>query len=339
MKTIYLTVDTECHDFQRANQYIDGYDGRNYWGIKKILELGRELNIPINFFVDVGESIEYGDSFIKSVIEVIHDYDQPVFFHLHPDYITGDHTRSFLWEYSYTEKLDIFHKGLEIYKRFANKGDTLIFRAGRYGVDSEFYDILAQSGIKILDLSYLGGPNNMCKVTYDEVKVYNTGTLYKGLELLPNTRFIALDLFGIKKCVGLDTADATFSEFKRYLQRTELSNLVLTMHSWNFIRKWFFAHSLIRGDKAMERKFRKSVKFAQDRGFSFGNLNDYVRVPDHDELINMSEGPFGIIRSIANNFVRFQKIARLNKKYFIIYSLFYMFVAIVIAVGVWIVII
>ena len=88
MKKIFLTVDTECHDLGKANQYIYGNKGKEAFGIVKILELAKELNLPVNFFLDVGECRKYGREFIQKIVNTIHSYNQPIFFHLHPDYIS-----------------------------------------------------------------------------------------------------------------------------------------------------------------------------------------------------------------------------------------------------------
>ena len=37
MKKIYLTVDLECHDICRKNQYIDGKCKNGEYGLKKML--------------------------------------------------------------------------------------------------------------------------------------------------------------------------------------------------------------------------------------------------------------------------------------------------------------
>ncbi len=324
MKTIYLTVDTECHDWEKVNLYIYGRKNGEDWGIKKILELAKKQGIPVNFFVDVGECRKYGDSFIEQMVALIHSYGQPVYFHLHPDYLSNDHTRTYLWEYSYEEKQKIISLALAEYRRFAMSQDKIIFRAGRYGVDNDVYEILSRQNIEILDLSYVYGARKMCHISEEDLHVKNCSTRYKEINILPNTRFIAFDYFGKKKCVGLDSADATFNEFKRFIQRTSLNNIVWTMHSWNFIRKWFFIPKYFQGDKAMVRKFQKSVKLAKQAGFSFGDLSDYVYKQEDDELLNLCEGFKGKMLGLFNNFVRFQKIARLNKKYFMIYFLAYL---------------
>ncbi len=322
MKKIFLTVDTECHDIDKVNQYIYGEKGNNKFGIVKILELGKKYDVPVNFFLDVGECRKYGRQFILDIVDVIRSYGQPIFFHLHPDYISGDSARTFLWEYSEEEQREIITKALEDYKSFVDAGDRLIFRAGRYGVNSSTYDILSELDYDVLDLSYLCNNNKMCKLDTNDVNTQNAAIKYKGVTLLPNTQFVGFDLFGRKKCIGLDSADATYSEFKKIIKASRLDNLIFTMHSWNFIKKWFFLKKYIQCDIAMERKFRKSVICARKNGYEFADLRNYAFKEERDELINPYKK--NKISCIINNFFRFQKIARLNKKYFVFYSAMYL---------------
>ena len=322
MKKIYLTVDTECHDIDKANQYIYGKKGNKEFGIVKILELGKKYDVPVNFFLDVGECRKYGRQFISDIVDIIRSYDQPIFFHLHPDYISGDPTRTYLWEYSEKEQREIISEALEDYKSFVEVGDKLIFRAGRYGVNSTTYDILSELDFEVLDLSYLCNNNKMCKLDTSEVNTQNAAVKYKGVTLLPNTQFVGFDLCGRNKCIGLDSADATYSEFKKIIKSSGLHDVVFTMHSWNFIKKWFFLKNYIQGDGAMERKFRKSVIYARKHGYEFADLGEYEFKEEKDELINPYKKDK--IGCIINNFLRFQKIARLNKKYFVFYSAIYL---------------
>lgn len=323
MRKIFLTVDTECHDIKKADQYIYGRKEKDLWGISKILELAEINKIPVNFFVDVGEAIEYGDKFIQDIVDEIHTHNQPVFFHLHPDYISGDKNRTFLWMYDYQEKQNIFDKAYNIYSKFAGENDRLVFRAGRYGVDYEMIDILKHFDKQVLDLSYVYDAPKMCHLSNKDLKTKNRAVKIDNVIILPTTRFVGFDYFGIKRCIGLDSADATYNEFKRFIDNTKLSNIVYTMHSWNFIRKWFFASHFFLGDRSMVRKFEKSVKYAQKRGFEFCDLRNYEYIPEEDEVINMCSGIKGKVLGIFNNYFRFKKIARLNKRYFLLYSVFY----------------
>lgn len=103
-KRIYLTVDVECHDIKRRNQYIDGKCSKGKYGLEKILILGKKNDIPINFFFDIVEMFEYGESYVLEIVSLIQKYEQNIYFHLHPNYVTKNHEKSFLWQYTYDEK-------------------------------------------------------------------------------------------------------------------------------------------------------------------------------------------------------------------------------------------
>ena len=70
-KRIYLTVDTECHDVQKLNEYITGKTKKGLYGLEKILQLGKELDIPINVFLDIPECHTYGDDHIYSLVNTV----------------------------------------------------------------------------------------------------------------------------------------------------------------------------------------------------------------------------------------------------------------------------
>ena len=113
VKKIYLTVDTECHQIENLNRTIYGKtaNGKVY-GIEKILQLGQELNVPVNVFLDVPECHRYGDDHTQAIVDLVNKYGQPIFLHVHPDYI-GDPNRKHLWEYTEEEQREILKIALE----------------------------------------------------------------------------------------------------------------------------------------------------------------------------------------------------------------------------------
>ncbi len=320
MKQIFITVDTECHDIERINQYIYGEYKSGECGLKRILELGKEQEIPINFFFDIGECKRYGDEYALKIVNLIHSYNQPIFFHFHPNYISDDDKRTYLWEYSKEEQEKYYKEALDIYTRFCGEKDRLIFRAGRYGVEPQFYDILNEYHNCVLDLSYFNGNMKMCRLPKEEVNTINKPVIYKGVTILPNTTYIGFDYFGKKASFILNCANTTHDEFKSLIDRTNLSNLVYTMHSWDLMKKWFFNTKFVTLDKHVEKRLKKNIKYAKKKGFSFGNLNNCsCNVEDNDEQLNLCKGFWGKIKGLFNNYVRFWIIGRLNKKYFLFY--------------------
>lgn len=318
MRRIYLTVDTECHNITQINQYIYGNKGDDAFGIPQILEVAKELDIPVNFFLDVCECMRYGNQYIEDIVNLIHRYDQPIWFHFHPNYVSGDDNKSFLWQYSEDEQRNLLKEGIKIYQKYCGKQDRLVFRAGRYGVNPTTYKILKEFGVEVLDLSYFSHSAKMCHLPTEELKTLNVPVRYEGVTLLPNTTYIGFDYFKKFHAFILNVAMTPYNEFRRFIKQTKLNDVVYTMHSWDFIRKWFFAKEYIQGDKYVIRRFRKCVNVARSQGFVFSSLSDFeFKENAPDELINLCKGASGSIMGLFNNFNRFFGIGRLTPKYFI----------------------
>ena len=326
MKRIYLTIDTECHDIKKRNLYIDGNLPKGNCGLDFMLKLGKSLGIPLNFFVDVAEAREYEIAFVQEIVKTIKLYGQNVYLHLHPDFITGDKSKTFLWEYSYDEKKHILEEGLAIYKDLLGE-DAQFFRVGRYGADSEMYQALRDLGVKLTDLSYCYRCPKMCHLYYDDIKIKNKRKTYYNQLILPNTRYKGFYFGKFEHFINLDANDTTFDEFKRFISKTDSECIVMTMHSWNFIKKYFFSNKISLNRQAV-RKFKKMVQYAQESDFEFCDLRDNPpeAKDEKDEIIDLCNSPIGTIKMYINTFIRFQSIARLNKKYFIFYTFFYSFI-------------
>ena len=168
MKKIFLTIDIECHDISKYDYYIDGKIGNENYGLRKILEICKDNGIILNCFVDFAECHRYGDAFIEEIIHLISEYNQPIHLHLHPNYITGDDSRTFLWEYSLEEQRAILKTGFEDYRRLVGK-ECSVFRIGRYGCDANMYKALMDFN-DIIDLSYCYSFDSMC---HFDAGVYN----------------------------------------------------------------------------------------------------------------------------------------------------------------------
>ncbi|MBE5741939.1 MAG: hypothetical protein E7360_01310 [Clostridiales bacterium] len=328
MKKIYITVDTECHDINQVNSYIWGKVKDKEYGIKFILEQGKKYNIPINFFFDMCESFRYGQEYSKEIIETIRKYNQPIYLHIHPNYISGNDDKSFLWQYTKEEQKDILRKGFQQYCDLLGKEKCAAFRVGRYAACLEMYECLQELGVETIDLSYCYNNHKMCHLYFDEINVINRPKIFKGQTVLPNTRFVCLDFLGVKKSLNTDVHEATLQEIKEVLKEESLEHVVLTMHSWHFIDKAFYRKK-IRGDKRQIKKFNKLIQYCLNKGFEFDRIENLTyRDNCSEELltekeINNCRGVRGKIKSLFFNFSRFQEIAKLNKKYFFIYAGFY----------------
>ena len=337
MRRIYLTIDIECHDIKKRNLYIDGSTQDGGCGLEHILKLAKGLNIPVNCFLDIPEAKVYGEKYIQDIISLIESYNQHVYLHLHPDYITGNHDKSFLWQYDRDSKKEIVEEGCNLYQKYTGH-EVDYFRVGRYGADPEMYEALTETVGSVCDLSYCTNCNKMCHLQYDDVKTNNKVTSYKGHTIFPNTRYIGLKVGRRKVFINLDASDSTYNEFTRLIRTTKLNQLVFTMHSWNFIKKYFFLAHYLSLDKYEEKKFKKMVDFARKNGFEFCDLRNTppcVQKQEDDEIIDLCKSYRDFPSMIMNNFTRYRRIGRLNKKYFLFYAACYLICLVILCILLW----
>ncbi len=322
-KKIYLTVDTECHNINNLNKSIYGRtkNGESF-GIEKILQLGKELEIPINVFLDIPECHRYGDEHIQTIIDLVNQYEQPIFLHVHPDYI-GDAKRKHLWEYTEDEQRSILKNALDDYYRFCGPHQKVVFRAGAWGVNDITYkvlrELLPEKQYEIIDLSYVYMSNWRCHLSYEEYGAANAARKYKGVTILPNTTYIGFDYCGKKQTTSFSVPNPNFGIFKKIIDHNTLHDITFTMHSWDFIKRWFFLPQYIAGDKYIIRKFKKCVRYAKQNGYEFENLVNFSLVEESDQCQNLCRGLWGKITCLWYNYFTFALIGRSYKKYALLY--------------------
>ena len=336
-KRIYLTVDTECHNIDKLNQYIPGKTKKGVYGLEKILQLGKELSVPINVFLDIPECHAYGDEYIQQWIDLVKKYDQPVYLHVHPDYI-ADPNRKHLWEYSKDEQREILKQAFADYKRFCGEHDRIMFRAGAWGVNNDTYEVLSEllpeSGAsEIVDLSYVYHSRWRCHLSYEEYGAANASRKYKDITCFPNTTYIGFDFFGKQYTFELSVPNRSFLEFKRVIDQNTLSNITYTMHSWDFLKRWFFMPDALGAKDYQIRTFKKCVAYARKKGYVFSDLKDYTLVEEPDQCINLCTGLRGKLECIWYNYLRFAENGRSYKKYALLYFSPYILLLLIVVLG------
>ncbi len=323
VKKIFLTVDTECHDIQKINRYIIGDTPGGNYGLEKILRLGKELSVPVNVFLDIPECHSYGENYIKNLVSLIRQYGHSIYLHIHPDYI-ADPKRKHFWEYTKEEQKDIFRIAISDYIRLCGNQEKLFFRAGAWGVNSDTYEALSEIrpefGLsEIVDLSYVYQSRRRCHLSYKEYGAANSCKIYKGIMVFPNTTYISFDYFGKQRTLGLSVPDTCFGEFKKIMNQNNLSNTVYAMHSWDFLKRWFFLPDKLLGDELRIRKFTKCIAYAKKRGYIFDDLENIEMFQEKDQCINLCKGLRGKITCLWYNYIRYAQIGRTYKKYAILY--------------------
>lgn len=325
MKKIYLTVDVECHDISLVNQYIWGRSKKDESGLKKILELGKEMDVIINFFVDFPEVIRYGEKYLLEIVSLIKSYNQPIHLHVHPNYISGNDYKTFLWEYSYKEQKEILEKSRKIYLDIM-KAEPTAFRAGRYGVDENTYKALYEVMPNIIDCSYSNGNKKMCHLSKEIFGSRNGYKIFNKIKCIPTTSFIIFDLFGIKKWMGIDLAQMHKMEYISFLKDIKGKDFILTMHSWHFIDRKFWNKTENVKIKSKEiKKFKEFINLSKKEKYEFLeiNLKNFNLKQSEDFEFNYPKNFKNKMFSLIINFLRFQEISKINKKYFKLYLFFY----------------
>ena len=322
-KKIYLTVDTECHNLEKLNHYITGKTKKGTFGLEKILELGKEMNVPVNVFLDIPECHAYGEKYMQDLVDLVKHYNQPIFLHVHPDYI-ADPKRKHLWEYTKDEQREILRQAIKDYKRFCGNQDRLFFRAGAWGVNNETYEVLSEllpesGATEIIDLSYVYHSRWRCHLSFEELGTANACKKYKGVTVFPNTTYIGFDYLNKPYAFEFCVPTPSLGELKTVIRQNSLSNITYTMHSWDFIKRWFFLPNYIAGNTRRIRVFKKIVEYARKKGYEFADLRTFEMINEEDECLNICQGIRGKLSCLRYNYMRFAENGRSYDKYSILY--------------------
>lgn len=323
-KRIFLTVDVECHNLVKKNYYIDGLINNKCYGLKKILEVGKELNIPINFFYNFSELHKYGEEYVREIISLITSYNQTICLHVHPSFIER-FGKPFFWEYSLEEQQRIIELSFSDYGHLCNRSPSA-FRAGGYGVNADTYKALnLQSNRKIFDLSYCHAYGSKCRY-------YNNGFVNGIIEdgniiIVPNTRFCGMRFLNKKKYVNFDISCCFKNEIRAVFKRNRTNHLICTMHSWSLMKHFYFRDGSLKADRKNIDKIVYLVNMAKEYGYTFSSFDEVLKTNEiicRDEPLDICDSFYRRIIGLFNTFFRMQITARYNKKYLFLYCGFYL---------------
>ena len=121
-----------------------------------------------------------------------------------------------------------------------------------------------------------------------------------------------------------------FGEFKKVIDQNKLNSITYTMHSWDFIKRWFFLPNRIAGNERQIKIFKKCVNYAKRKGYVFSDLRDFTLQEDADQCINLCDTLPGKIRGLWYNYLRFAENGRSFKKYALLY--FFLFLPIILLI-------
>ena len=93
------------------------------------------------------------------------------------------------------------------------------------------------------------------------------------------------------------------------------------MHSWNFIKRYFYLKKFTGADTFAEKKFKKMIIFAKEQEFEFCDLsqNPPKCSINNDEVVDLCIGIKAKLLMLYNNYLRIKILGRQNIKYFRLY--------------------
>lgn len=229
-KPVLISIDTEgpcgCNPIDRLiwGKTENGVSA----GIEMLIDIFDSNGVKGLFFVDIAEAWECGNNQIQEVLQFIDQKGHDIGVHIHPDRM-NDANRRYLWQYSVDEQREMITRCTDFYQGCLGRY-PISFRAGRYGLNDDTFDILRECGYKY-DMSYFYG-NKYCRVK--EISTCNNVVVFKGVKEIPVTSFKSFNSYFYERYDKIDVS-MDFSEFKRVVDRMVIDDSVDVIS--------FFSHS------------------------------------------------------------------------------------------------
>lgn len=197
-------------------------------GIEMLLDIFDSNGVKGLFFVDIAEAWECGNDSIQEVLLYIDSRGHDVGVHIHPDRMC-DVNRRYLWQYSADEQRDMITKCTTFYEECLGRKPKS-FRAGRYGINEETFNILRECGYEY-DMSIFYG-NKYCCVK-DSITC-NKVVDIESIKEIPVSVFKSFNAHIYERYDKVDVS-MDMSEFKRVFNRMANDDSIDVIS--------FFAHS------------------------------------------------------------------------------------------------
>lgn len=274
---VYITVDTEtwCGGWnnidakfpQAFKSYIYGRTNKGDYGLPFQLKLLNEHGLKAVFFVEPLFSKRFGQTALQEVVGLIHEANQNVELHLHPEW-TDESTevifphikekREHLKYFNRQEQTELIAIGKKLLED-AGCNSLSAFRAGSFGANNDTLHAVADNGL-LIDSSY-----NYCIPECDISDFYDihSPTLRHGLLEVPMTTFV--DGAGRRRHTQLTAC--SYSELKSSLSQAyqkQWPSYVLLSHSFELLKPGF-----TQPDFTVIDRFEKLCAFLSDNPSKF----------------------------------------------------------------------
>ena len=263
MLTIVPTIDTEgFHGPQPFEQYILGEvsGSREEWGVFRIFDICRRNGAGATFFVDVTESIFWGEAKFRDLTRRLLDAGADVQLHTHPEFrgppgegrrdpvcvrILGapqgkrgaDRIRGPMARLSFDHQLAFLQAGMDMLTRWTGMA-PVAHRSGGYSINADTIRALRAAGIALDSSMNVGHVNS--QITWSR----NAVVVKDGIVELPVTvQDYALKLPGLgdiyRRTIKTDLNSCSLAELVAFVDFAVKNGLVLMnlfMHSYSLLR-------------------------------------------------------------------------------------------------------
>lgn len=235
------------------------YDSR-FYGIPLIMDILEEHGFRGTFFTEVFSAYAVGQDEWSKVFRMIRTRGHDAQLHLHPvfrfyrDRSAGKPARhlDLMHKLSVGEQREFIREGIALFTSMNGRAPRA-FRAGCYGASEATLQILSENGVLIdssYNLAYLG---NICGF---KIRPLNAPTMIGGVYEFPLTVF---RVFGSNRYRMLEIGAVSVSEALatiRLLQATGCKDVVLSLHSFSFLKTVDIRYRRCRPDYILIQRMR-----------------------------------------------------------------------------------
>jgi peptidoglycan/xylan/chitin deacetylase (PgdA/CDA1 family) len=329
MLTIVPTIDTEgFHGPEPFEQFILGEisGSREEWGVFRISDICRRNGVSATFFVDVYESVFWGEAKFRDLTRRLLDAGSDVQLHTHPEFrgprgegprepvcvrILGapqgkrgaDRLRGPMAQLSFEHQLAFLKAGMDMLKAWTGVA-PVAHRSGGYSINADTIEALKAAGIALDSSMNIAHPN--AQITWSR----NAVVAKEGLVELPVTvQDYVLKLPGLgdiyRRAAKTDINTCSLAELVAFVDFAVKNGLVL-------MNLFMHSYSLLRFDRATSRSEPRADDAQKlDRFLALMRKRNDVRVMDCAQVLDR-------YRKAPDEFVGFDVVPELNAAPFIL---------------------
>ena len=303
---LYISVDVEAQPLRAKTEHIErliyGRQAGMELGITKMMDIAEKYNIKITFFLDLAETLLYGNDIID-VGKYIYKRGHDLQIHMHADLITDEFWKKHLLEPNNDAcKIGQIHSNMMI--RYAvdcfskiNANTPLAYRGGGFRFNSNILSSLRKFNFYMdASYNYYAPPSNRpCAFMPNGQFVWENGIIEIPISVFlynNNLQCIAFDSRRLSGDLLIEKYLFTYQNYFNEFFKQHGSNAIATLllHSWSFFNKDEQGYFCIP-NKNYPLIFEEFIKNYYKK-FNFVNSNDIIQDVRNDRNIKIRSLPY-----------------------------------------------